>query len=187
MNPVFSPEGLLSRLVEQGPRPPGQLGWDIKPLQVLHNRSLHFCHGFCEPIRSAHRLDGKNSISWKKALLTWGLWTTKSARLLFLNQIHFRRGAHLTLRHLMYHRGIKTSSDSALLAASRIASPSEPSSFFEEGIADDSGRLCSFEAGLDLSAVLGNILALTSALVGSGRRGRRLTDEPGSNRMRLTL
>ena len=67
----------------------------------------------------------------------------------------------------MYHRGRKTSSDSALLAASRIAFPSEPSSFFEEGIADDSGRLCSFEAGLDLSAVLGNILAFTSALVGS--------------------
>lgn len=67
----------------------------------------------------------------------------------------------------MYHRGMKTSSDSALLAASRIASPSEPSSFFEEGIADDSGRFYSFEAGLDLSAVLGNILALTSALVGS--------------------
>ncbi|CAK9186734.1 unnamed protein product [Ilex paraguariensis] len=127
MNLVFSPEGLLSRLVEQGPMPPGQLGWD----------------------------------SFQ------GLWTTKSARLLFLNQIHFRRGAHLTLRHLMYHRGRKTSSDSALLAASRIAFPSEPSSFFEEGIADDSGRLCSFEAGLDLSAVLGNILAFTSALVGS--------------------
>lgn len=26
MNLVFSPEGLLSRLVEQGPMPPGQLG-----------------------------------------------------------------------------------------------------------------------------------------------------------------
>lgn len=37
MNLVFSPEGLLSRLVEQGPTPPGQLGWDIKCLQVLHN------------------------------------------------------------------------------------------------------------------------------------------------------
>lgn len=30
MNLVFSPEGLLSRLVEQGPTPPGELGWDIK-------------------------------------------------------------------------------------------------------------------------------------------------------------
>lgn len=88
----------------------------------------------------------------------------------------------------MYHRGIKTSYDSALLAASRIASPSEPSSFFEEGIADDSGRLCSFEAGLDLSA--GEHLGLNFCFGWfplRGRRGRRLTDEPGSNRMRLTL
>lgn len=63
MNLVFSPEGLLSRLVEQGPMPPGQLGWDS--FQVLHNRYL-LCYRFGEPIRSAHRLDpfsGKNSIS----------------------------------------------------------------------------------------------------------------------------
>ena len=63
MNLVFSPEGLLSRLVEQGPMPPGQLGWDS--FQVLHNRYL-LCYRFGEPIRSAHRLDpfsGNNSIS----------------------------------------------------------------------------------------------------------------------------
>lgn len=39
MNLVFSPEGLLSRLVEQGPTPPGQLGWDIKR---LHFRWISF-------------------------------------------------------------------------------------------------------------------------------------------------
>lgn len=59
MNLVFSPEGLLSRLVEQGPTPPGQLGWDKKRLQVLHNRYLHFLPWIFEPIRSAHRLDGE--------------------------------------------------------------------------------------------------------------------------------